>query len=51
MRNITAFAGGEFVGQATKNYASEFLINIGDPLVSRLDDNDPIAHTNFDRNP
>jgi len=38
-KNISNFAAGQPVWQASLNFASEFLINIGDPLLKRIDDN------------
>lgn len=38
-RNISSFAGGDRVGEATLPFGSEFLINIGDPLIKRVEEN------------
>lgn len=39
-KNITNFGAGEPVGQATIPFGSEFLINIGDPLIKRINENE-----------
>ncbi|WP_213348475.1 FG-GAP repeat domain-containing protein [Candidatus Vampirococcus lugosii] len=46
--NITSFANGNNVGDASKHFASEFVINFGDPVLSRIDKNDIIDNTNYD---
>ncbi|MFZ2718776.1 MAG: VCBS repeat-containing protein, partial [Candidatus Absconditicoccaceae bacterium] len=48
LKNITSFAGGENVGESTKHFASEFLINYGDPLVKRLNKNTNVKLTDYD---
>ena len=47
-KNITLFAEWEIVGDATRKYGSEFVINLGDPLLSRKDKNDYVYWTKFD---
>jgi hypothetical protein len=47
-KNISYFAEGESVGQATLPYGSVFLINFGDPLVTRVSDNIKLSSTNLD---
>ncbi|MCF7835358.1 VCBS repeat-containing protein, partial [Candidatus Gracilibacteria bacterium] len=47
-KNITLFGGGENVGESTKDFSSEFLINFGDPLVKRIDKNKEVSLTDFD---
>ncbi len=37
MQHITAFAWGDSVWQATQHFGSEFMINMWDPFVRRLD--------------
>lgn len=39
-KNITNFGAGQPVWEATLNFSSEFLINIGDPLLKRIDKNE-----------
>ncbi|MCK9466717.1 MAG: FG-GAP-like repeat-containing protein [Candidatus Absconditabacterales bacterium] len=39
-KNITNFGAGQSVGEATVNFSSEFLINIGDPLLKRVNKNE-----------
>lgn len=43
-KNISSFAAGQFVGQATKPFGSEFLINIGDPLLTRITENKTLTY-------
>ena len=38
-KNITNFGAGKSVGEATVSFSSEFLINIWDPLLRRVDKN------------
>ncbi len=38
-KNITDFGAGKSVWESTINFASEFLINIWDPLLRRIDEN------------
>lgn len=47
-KNISNFAAGQNVGESTQWFASMFLINIGDPLVTRISDNKVAANTDFD---
>jgi hypothetical protein len=45
---LTYFAGGDHVGKATAAFASEFIINIGDPLIKSIDGNQTLQNTNYD---
>ena len=47
-KNISNFANGKLVGEATLAYGSQFLINFGDPLLERRDKNPEIPDTDFD---
>ena len=47
-KNINNFAAWQHIGDATKWFASLFAINIGDPLVTRIDLNKKAANTAFD---
>ncbi len=47
-RNISSFAGGDRVGEATLPFGSEFLINIGDPLIKRVEENTPLTNSDHD---
>lgn len=47
-KNITLFAEWEIVGEATKKYWSEFVINLWDPVLSRKTKNQNVYHTNYD---
>ena len=47
-KNITLFAEWEIVGEATRKYWSEFLINLWDPVLSRKDVNEKVYGTNYD---
>jgi hypothetical protein len=47
-KNITLFAEWEIVGEATKKYGSELLINLWDPVLSRKDVNEMVYWTNYD---
>ncbi len=47
-KNISNFANGQQVGEATIPYGSHFLINFWDPLLERIDDNEEIPDTDFD---
>lgn len=47
-RNISSFAGGDRVGEATLPFGSEFLINIGDPLIKRIEENSPLNDSDHD---
>jgi len=47
-KNISNFAAWQHIWDATKWFASLFAINIGDPLVTRMDMNKKAADTPFD---
>ncbi len=47
-KNITLFAEWEIVGEATKKYGSELLINLWDPVLSRKDVNERVYGTDYD---
>lgn len=47
-QHLTQFWQWKSVGEATKHNASEFLINYGDPLITRKDNNNPIENTTMD---
>ncbi len=47
-KNITLFAEWEIVGDATKKYGSELLINLWDPVLSRKDMNEKVYGTDYD---
>ncbi len=47
-KNITLFAEWEIVGEATKKFWSEFVINLWDPLLSRKTKNENVYRTNYD---
>jgi len=47
-KNITLFAEWEIVWEATKKFGSEFVINLGDPVLSRKNPNDVVYGTKFD---
>ncbi|MDR2191140.1 MAG: VCBS repeat-containing protein [Candidatus Peribacteria bacterium] len=47
-KNMTLFAQGENVGDATRKYGSELLINLGDPLLRNYDTNPNVYDTNYD---
>jgi hypothetical protein len=47
-KNITLFAQGEQVGEATRKYGSELLINLGDPLLRKYDNNPTVYDTDYD---
>ncbi len=47
-KNITLFAEWEIVGDATKTYWSELLINLWDPVLSRKDVNEKVYGTDYD---
>lgn len=49
-KNISYFAAGKNVGQATLPYGSAFLINFGDPLVQRISENITVSKTPYDGN-
>lgn len=48
-KNITAFAGGQSVGEATIPFGSEFLINIWDPVLRRIDQNKNLASADYNQ--
>ncbi|MDR0370202.1 MAG: hypothetical protein LBH96_07075 [Candidatus Peribacteria bacterium] len=47
-KNISLFAQGERVGEATKQFGSEVLINLGDPLLKKYDKNSEVYNTVYD---
>lgn len=47
-KNISLFAQGERVGNATKEFGSELLINLGDPLLKKYDKNLEVYNTVYD---
>ena len=47
-KNITLFGEWEIVGEATKKFWSELLINLWDPVLSRKDKNEEVYGTKFD---
>jgi len=47
-KNVTNFANGKIVGEATIPYGSNFLINFWDPLLERTENNPEIPDTDFD---
>jgi len=47
-KNITLFAEWEIVGEATRKFGSEFVINLWDPLLSRKSNNENVYGTNYD---
>lgn len=46
--NMTLFAWGQPVGMASKSFWNPFVLNIGDPLLTRIDKNRKIENTSFD---
>ena len=46
-KNVTLFAGGKTVGEATLPFWSEFLINIWDPLLKRIDQNANLDNADY----
>jgi len=48
MNNISLFGNGQRVGEATRFFGSPALINIGDPLLKRLNENIVIKNTDVD---
>ncbi|MBF0932410.1 MAG: VCBS repeat-containing protein, partial [candidate division SR1 bacterium] len=46
-KNVTLFAGGKSVGESTIPFGSEFLINIGDPLLKRIQKNTNLENTDY----
>lgn len=49
--HLTQFAQGKTVGEATVMHASEFVINYGDPLITRPSKNPILANTPLDSGP
>lgn len=47
-KNITLFWEWEIVWEATKKFGSELLINLWDPLLSRIDWNENVYGTDYD---
>ncbi|MCX6825442.1 MAG: VCBS repeat-containing protein [candidate division SR1 bacterium] len=47
-KNVSNFANGQSVGEATLPYGSQFLVNFGDPLLERKENNPNIPNTDFD---
>lgn len=45
---LNLFAAGQSVGDASKSFASPFVINIGDPVLQRIDQNRYVENTNYD---
>ena len=48
-KNITSFAGGQSVGEATLAFGSEFLINIWDPALKRIDQNKNLEKADYNQ--
>ena len=46
---VSNFAAGQSVGQATEGFGSEFLINYGDPLLTKTTDNTLVDSTDYDQ--
>ena len=46
-KNVTLFAGGKSVWESTIPFGSEFLINIWDPLLKRIQKNTNIENTDY----
>jgi hypothetical protein len=46
-KNITNFAAGENVGDATKPFENEFLVNYGDPFVRKISKNSLISQVHM----
>lgn len=46
-KNISSFAAGMSVGEATMPFGSEFLINLGDPALTRKDANENRANADY----
>ncbi len=46
--NINSFANWNSVWDATKHFASDFLINFWDPVLKRIDENQTIENTKYD---
>ena len=47
-KNITLFGEWEIVGEATRKFWSELLINLWDPVLSRKSNNEDVYGTDFD---
>ena len=47
-KNITLFGEWEIVWEATRKFWSEFVINLGDPVLSRKGLNENVYGTNYD---
>ncbi len=47
-KNITLFADGKTVGESTIPFASPFVINFWDPVLSRISDNQEISNVSLD---
>lgn len=47
-QHLTQFGQGKSVGEATIYNASEFLVNYGDPLITRKNKNPLLEGTNID---
>lgn len=48
---FTDFAQGAMVGKAARDFASPWMIQLGDPLVQRIDDNEAKNDTAYDAGP
>ena len=48
-KNITSFAEGQSVGEATLAFGSEFLINIWDPALKRIDENKNLEKADYNQ--
>ena len=46
-KNVTLFAGGKSVWESTIPFGSEFLINIWDPLLKRIQKNTNLENTDY----
>ena len=46
-KNVTLFAGGKSVWESTIPFGSEFLINIWDPLLKRIQNNTNLENTDY----
>lgn len=49
MQSINNFANWNNVWESTIGFASEFLVNFWDPLLTRINDNEIVDWTNFDK--
>ncbi|MDD3263232.1 MAG: VCBS repeat-containing protein [Candidatus Absconditabacteria bacterium] len=47
-KNITLFGDGKSVGESTIPFGSQFLINFGDPLLTRISNNNEIKSVSMD---